>query len=349
MTGGTCSQCCGEGCRYHGRHGNRNCRGCEDAARVQISKGKIPPCAECGRRDSRGRVDERQTRQYFCSSCWAKYDGDRLVEFFDTPTEFEAKCARLASMIASARHVIAFTGAGISTGTGIADFRSGLNTVLPTGPGVWELPKVDRPAGNILDQCVRAVPGRSHRVLARLWRASLLQHVISQNVDGLHRKSGIPAAHLSELHGNIFVERCSRCGREYERDFNTITSGGYTGRSCDQSLCGGRLRHTGVGFGEDLSREASDKAWAETEQADLCLALGSSITVTPASLMPEHVARAHGKSLASGNGLVIVNLQATPCDSLATLRINGLVDDVLECVEQHLLQSGAIIDIAPVY
>jgi len=334
-----CSQCCGEGCRYHGRHGHRSCRGCEEAARVAISQGKIPACAECGRRDRKGKVDERQTRQFYCSACWASYEGDRLVEYFDTPAESEAKCVRLAKMIASAKHVIAFTGAGISTGTGIADFRSGLNTKLPTGPGMWERPKCERPEG-ILEQCVRAQPGRTHGVLFRLWQQGILKHIISQNVDGLHRKSGVPVEALSELHGNIFVERCVRCGHEHERDYNVICAGGFTGRICDQSNCAGRLRHSGVGFGDDLPERIIRKAWQESECADLCLALGSSITVTPASEMPACVAQRHRQS--PSTGLVIVNLQATPCDTQAVLRVNGLVDDVMERVEAILLEQGVM-------
>lgn len=340
MAASACRQCCGEGCRYHGRHGQRSCRGCEDAARIQISRGHIPACAECGKRDAKGRVDERQTRNFYCSACWAKYDGDRLVEYFDEPPELEAKCVRLAQMIAKARHMIAFTGAGISTGAGIADFRSGLNTSLPTGPGLWELPKADRPAGNILEQCSRAAPGRTHAVLFRFWKAGLLKHVISQNVDGLHRKSGIPPSCLSELHGNIFVERCTRCGWEYERTFNTIVSGGFTGRNCERGRCGGALRHSGVGFGDDLPDKVVKRAWAESEQTDLCLALGSSITVTPASEMPVLVAERHSRR--SGKGLVIVNLQATPCDGIAALRVNGMVDDVMERVEAILREQGVL-------
>lgn len=272
--------------------------------------------------------------------CWAQYDGDRLVEFFDKPEELEAKCQTLAQMIASSRHMIAFTGAGVSTGAGIADFRSGRNTKLPTGPGLWELPKTDRPAGNILEQCARARPGRTHMIMFRLWKAGLLKHIISQNVDGLHRKSGIAPDALSELHGNIFVERCTTCGCEYEREFNTICSGGLTGRQCERGRCGGPLRHSGVGFGQDLDEKIVSRAWSESERTDLCLALGSSITVTPASEMPEWVAKRHRGQ--TGKGLAIVNLQATPCDRAASIRLNGLVDEVMVRIEAILVDMGAL-------
>ncbi|CAK0826570.1 unnamed protein product, partial [Prorocentrum cordatum] len=230
---------------------------------------------------------------------------------------------------------IAFTGAGISTGAGVADFRSGTNTVLPTGPGLWERPKdaappPGAPRGGILEQCARARPGRTHGVVQRLWEAGRLRHVISQNVDGLHRKSGIPRRALSELHGNIPK-------KQMWHEHNKIV-GGLTGRHCEQRGCAHPLRHSGVGFGQDLPEEVVERAWAESERADLCLALGSSITVTPASEMPAWVAKRHrGRQ---DKGLVIVNLQATPCDEAAALRINGLVDDVMERVEQLLLQRG---------
>eukprot|EP00419_Tripos_fusus_P000371 CAMPEP_0172672430 /NCGR_PEP_ID=MMETSP1074-20121228/11540_1 /TAXON_ID=2916 /ORGANISM="Ceratium fusus, Strain PA161109" /LENGTH=360 /DNA_ID=CAMNT_0013489613 /DNA_START=153 /DNA_END=1233 /DNA_ORIENTATION=+ len=297
-------------------------------------------CAQCSRCDPKGRVDERQTGQYFCSNCWAHYESDRLTEYFDKPDMLETKCRSLASMLAAARYVVAFTGAGVSTGAGIMDFRSGHNTILPTGPGLWELPKAQRPTGNILGQCAQAQPGRTHAVLFRLWRAGVLKHVISQNVDGLHRKSGIPATCLSELHGNIFVERCCQCGWEVERDFNTICPGGFTGRSCERPGCNGRLRHTGVGFGDDLPHNIMNRGWDECGKADLCLALGSSITVTPASEMPAWVAKRHkGRT---DKGLAIVNLQATPCDGMAVLRVNGFVDDIMERVEVLLLNRGLV-------
>ncbi|CAK0826572.1 unnamed protein product, partial [Prorocentrum cordatum] len=239
---------------------------------------------------------------------------------------------------------IAFTGAGISTGAGVADFRSGTNTVLPTGPGLWERPKDDAapppgaPRGGILEQCARARPGRTHGVVQRLWEAGRLRHVISQNVDGLHRIVRHPTASPLGAPRQHPEERCTRCGHEYERDFNVICSGGLTGRHCEQRGCAHPLRHSGVGFGQDLPEEVVERAWAESERADLCLALGSSITVTPASEMPAWVAKRHrGRQ---DKGLVIVNLQATPCDEAAALRINGLVDDVMERVEQLLLQRG---------
>lgn len=347
MVARACRQCCNAGCRYHGRHGERSCRGCNDAAQAAIRAGNPPACAECGFQDKKGRVDEQQTRQFFCKDCWASYQNDRLKEFFDEPNVLESKCIELAELIANAKHCIAFTGAGVSTGAGVPDFRSGHNTVLPTGPGLWEIPKSDRPKGNILDSCMQAKAGRTHQVLSSLWKAGLLKFVISQNVDGLHRRSGLPKESLAELHGNLYVERCDHCGAEHERNFNVISSARYSGRTCELTPgCRGPLRDSGIRFGDDLPKVHLERSWRQAESCDLCLALGSSITVTPASDIPAWIGRRQkGKRSAAGSsrgGLVIVNLQATPCDGDATLRVNGFVDDVMDRVAKILVKKGVL-------
>lgn len=338
-----CAQCCAAGCRYHGRHAGRHCRGCNDAAQAAIRAGRPPACAQCGVKDPEGRVDEAQTKQFYCTQCWATYEGDRLKEFFDEPLALETKCEQLARMIASARHCIAFTGAGISTGAGVPDFRSGHNTVLPTGPGLWELPKNERAKGNILDECMKAAPGPTHQVLHALWQAGFLKHIISQNVDGLHRKSGVPADALSELHGNLYVERCDCCGAEHERDFNVISSERYSGRRCELTEgCNGPLRDSGIRFGDGLPEEHLQRAWWHAEQADLCLALGSSLTVTPASDIPAWIGEDRSRPRTKRRRLVVVNLQATPCDTVAALRVNGFVDPVMTKVSELLTAQGLL-------
>ena len=132
---------------------------------------------------------------------------------------------------------------------------------------------------------------------------------------------------MSELHGNMYAERCTRCRRQYLRDFSTISSERYTGRHCE---CGGPLRDTGVRFGDPLPEDAFAAAWDACERCDVMLVLGSSCTVTPACDMPMWVGKQTGKRL------VVVNLQATPCDGDAALRINGMVDDVAEGVDRGL-------------
>ena len=148
------------------------------------------------------------------------------IEYFDTEEELEIKVEQLATWIRESVHFSCFTGAGGSTRAGISDFRSGVNTCLDVGPGVWEKkaqgikdfkPKVSVPM-------LKALPTKCHMALVKLVEEGILKHIISQNVDGLHRKSGIDAMHISELHGNTNLEKCSKCGKDYFRDFRTRTA-----------------------------------------------------------------------------------------------------------------------------
>ena len=124
-------------------------------------------------------------------------------------------------MIQNSKHMIAFTGAGVSTSAGIPDYRSTEETILKTGPGQWEAKGAkgqtleqftNKPSKYTRVETVKAVPTFSHMALSQLMKQDYLKYVISQNVDGLHRKSWIPAEKISELHGNTFLEICTKCG-----------------------------------------------------------------------------------------------------------------------------------------
>ena len=106
---------------------------------------------------------------------------------------------------------------------GIPDFRSGMKTVLSTGPGVWELMAHDasRPKEATVKPILQALPSPTHMAMVKLHKEGLVKFTISQNVDGLHRRSGIPPSELAELHGNTNLETCQQCGRQYFRDFET--------------------------------------------------------------------------------------------------------------------------------
>ena len=150
-----------------------------------------------------------------------------------------------------------FTGAGISTSTGIPDYRSGYNTVLETGPGCWEkaafkekykedMKKAGKqlPAAQVLPfetTIQMAKPSLTHMALVELQNRNILKGVVSQNTDGLHRKSGINAEIMAELHGNSNLELCAKCDREHMRDFDTYIDPKthLTGRICDTPGCGG--------------------------------------------------------------------------------------------------------------
>ncbi|KAL4501444.1 hypothetical protein ABPG72_021251 [Tetrahymena utriculariae] len=238
-------------------------------------------------------------------------------------------------MIKRSEHFVAFTGAGISTSTGIPDFRSGINTVLPTGPGAWEklAQKTGGSNSNVKVSMSKAIPSLTHMSLVELQQQGYLKFLISQNVDGLHRRSGFSTYHLAELHGNTNLEKCSKCGKEYMRDFRVRTAQQVhdhkTGRKCDNQQCKGDLFDSIINFGENLPEKDLDDGFVHSQLADLHLVLGSSLRVTPAAEMPQTTAKL-------GKNLVIVNLQKTPLDSLATLRINAMCDDVMKMVMKKL-------------
>jgi NAD-dependent SIR2 family protein deacetylase len=249
-------------------------------------------------------------------------------EFFDSPEDLDIKIEMLANWVNSSSHFIVFTGAGISTSAGIPDFRSGYNTVLPTGPGAWEKLAQDKPVvRRKVVEFKSAVPTSTHMSFVELMHQGKLKYVVSQNVDGLHRKSGIPPTCLAELHGNVYVERCLTCQKDYLRDYETRTNSEVyrheTGNTCDNSSCGGDLADNIINFGENLDAKVIRAGFTQGRTADLCLSMGSSLRVNPAAQIPLETAQQGGK-------LVIVNIQRTPLDDSAALVINAFCDVVME-------------------
>eukprot|EP00429_Kryptoperidinium_foliaceum_P088024 CAMPEP_0176188538 /NCGR_PEP_ID=MMETSP0121_2-20121125/2966_1 /TAXON_ID=160619 /ORGANISM="Kryptoperidinium foliaceum, Strain CCMP 1326" /LENGTH=548 /DNA_ID=CAMNT_0017527115 /DNA_START=30 /DNA_END=1676 /DNA_ORIENTATION=+ len=246
----------------------------------------------------------------------AHQDERMLEEVREGPEAIGEKAAAFAEMLRAAEHVVVFTGAGISTSAGIPDYR---------GPeGMWTL-QAKGEAHRIRGvDMATMLPTPTHMALAELLRQGLVHHIISQNVDGLHRKSGVPKASLSELHGNGNIEYCSVCRREYLRDFSvhgsSIGRAHETGRRCLAARCGGALHDTIINFGESLPPEEVARAFAHAEKADLVLVMGSSLTVAPASDLPRTTKRRGGK-------LAIVNLQRTKQDAQADLRAFCGTDD----------------------
>lgn len=243
--------------------------------------------------------------------------------------ELYKKIRILAEWIKKCKHFIAFTEAKISTFVGIPDFRSGVNTVLPTGPGAWEkLGTGTSKAGNYRKKALSAIPTLSHMSLVKLKQLGILKFLISQNTDGLHRKSGFNPKKLAELHGNSNLEICKKCSRQYFRDFRTRTAfdvhNHRTDKNCEN--CGSILYDTIINFEESLPKTELQNRFTKGKKADFCLCLGSSLKVTPAADMPV-------ETLKNGGKLVIVNLQPTPLDKYA-LRINGFIDKVMSKLMQ---------------
>ena len=272
-------------------------------------------------------------------------------EYFDEPAVLDEKVTLLAEMILTSQHMVAFTGAGISTACGIPDYRSGFDTVLETGPGCWETlankekykkqqaaqnaKAAQAPANkNTLRTSIqKAYPSLTHMAMVELMQRNHLKYIVSQNVDGLHRKSGIPAANIAELHGNTNLEVCEDCGREYMRDCRVREAKRVhdhrTGRMCESPGCNGHLKDTIINFNENLDSQVLENGQQNCASADLCLVMGSSLRVSPANGMPVATAR-------NGGNLVICNLQKTPTDHLATLVIHAKCDDIMKLLMQKL-------------
>ncbi|KAK5697343.1 hypothetical protein LTR97_007480 [Elasticomyces elasticus] len=256
----------------------------------------------------------------------AHHDEDSVKEHFETDEQIEAKARSLATQIRKSKHFIVFTGAGISTSAGVPDFR---------GPnGKWTLEAQGKRLQTSSQCTLQAIPTQAHMALVKLQHEGKLKHLVSQNCDGLHRRSGIDADCISELHGNSNREFCMRCGTEYLRDFRAVAShektvfNHRTGRRC--ALCRGDLHDSIVHFTESLPQIPMERAFDAARKADLCLVLGSSLTVNPANEVPEVVGQRRGAKL------VICNLQKTPLDGLASTRIWAKADDLMVRVMQHL-------------
>jgi NAD-dependent SIR2 family protein deacetylase len=207
---------------------------------------------------------------------YAHKSKDARKEFFDSDAELDTKVTFLADLILSSKHVVVFTGAGISTGAGIADFRSGVNTVLETGPGIWEIQatKVKTKPKKEVDM-LQAIPTPAHMALVKLEELGLIKYLISQNIDGLHRKSGIPSNKLAELHGNTNLEKCRNpmCEKQYLRDYDTVSDNDdhSTTNKCEN--CGQILYDSIIHFEEQLPQDDLANSFFHGKKADLIIVL----------------------------------------------------------------------------
>ena len=238
----------------------------------------------------------------------------------------------LGELIAKARRVVVFTGAGISTESGIPDFRS--------PGGVWSRMKPIPFDEFMASEAARreawsrafsgvagwvgAKPNEGHYAVARLAARGKVSSVITQNVDNLHQASGVPADRVIELHGNASYATCLSCGLRHELE---ILKQVFLGRdeipACRE--CGGIVKTATISFGQAMPQDAMARAEAETLACDLFLVLGSSLVVYPAAGFP---------LLAKENGaiLAIVNREPTPQDRHANLVLHEAIGQVLPAI-----------------
>ena len=229
----------------------------------------------------------------------------------------------LRDLIAESRRAVVFTGAGISTESGVPDFRSPGSPWLRNQPIPFDLFMASAEARReawrrkfaMDDLYAGAQPSRGHVALASLVRAGKMPGVITQNIDGLHQASGISAEKIVELHGNGTYASCLGCGVRYElawvrSRFET------TGEAPHCDSCGGVVKSATISFGQAMPEEAMRRARELTLACDLFIAVGSSLVVYPAAGFPVLAKR-------NGARLVIVNREPTELDEIADLVLNA--------------------------
>jgi NAD-dependent protein deacetylase/lipoamidase len=230
-------------------------------------------------------------------------------------------------LLGSSRSTVAFTGAGVSTASGVPDFRS--------PGGIWsryqpvtiqEFVASDearrtywRYKKETYRDFAAARPNAAHHALARLESDGRLKAVITQNIDGLHQEAG--SRSVLELHGTNRSVSCLACARSYPASLiQDRLVGGCEVPTCD--ACSGILKAATVSFGQPLPRDVLAEAWRLATACDVLLVLGSSLVVQPAAALPEAAA-------AAGASVVIVNREATPLDGLAAHVLRGEVEEIL--------------------
>jgi NAD-dependent deacetylase len=245
---------------------------------------------------------------------------------------------RVAELFRQARRPVVFTGAGVSTESGIPDFRS--------PGGIWDRFDPDEftyqnfigtvegrrkywQLGRQIYAVVRdAQPNPAHYAIAELYGMGKLDCCITQNIDDLHQKAGLPPEKVIELHGNATRARCLACGLPYSRDqIQEWLEAGVEIPAC--ASCGGIIKPNTILFGEAMPERETLQAELRAKNSDLFVVVGSSLVVYPAAMMPLYAKRAGAK-------LVIVNLSETPHDPYADVLIPGKAGPMMEQILQRV-------------
>jgi NAD-dependent deacetylase len=257
--------------------------------------------------------------------------------------QLESRIEELAALVSSGRYLVVFSGAGISTESGIPDFR---------GPqGIWTKMRPIELQEFLRDPEARreywrrktesypqmrdARPNAGHLALARLFEAGYLKTMITQNIDGLHQKAGIPDERVVELHGSNAYITCLQCRRRFEWEevlpfFEHNPAPSTECPRCDG--CGGWLKPATISFGQAMPEEETRRAFAEAGKADLLIAVGTSLQVYPAAGIPGETRRHGGK-------VAIINNRPTALDHEAALILRGASGEILSALLDRLARS----------
>ncbi len=248
----------------------------------------------------------------------------------------EEKIKLVAQKIKESKHLVVFTGAGISTESGIPDYRS--------QGGIWdkfkpvyfdEFMSSETSRIKYWDQRLDmekslsvSKPNTGHKSIAKLHDRGILKALITQNIDGLHEASGIPKEKIIELHGNTRRVRCMSCQKliSWKEAENMIDAG----QRAPVCSCGGFFKPDTISFGQAMPVEETQKAAMLSSKSDVFIVVGSTLLVQPAALMPEYAKNA-------GSFLVIINLSETPYDKVCDVLITGKAGDVLNKIVAHVI------------
>lgn len=243
----------------------------------------------------------------------------------------EQSIYRTARWILDSKRLIVFVGAGLSTESGIPDFRS--------PGGLWDRynpedfyyqnfiaseksrEKYWQMATEMYQTLKTARPNPAHLAIADLEKLGKLDRVITQNIDGLHFKAGNSEGKVIELHGTALFVYCLTCQKRYDRDeIQERLQRGAKVPSCDN--CGGILKPATISFGQSMPERETQEAFERAAMADLFIVIGSSLAVQPAASLPQVAKR-------NGARLVIINREPTPLDAMADLVIHGQAGPIM--------------------
>lgn len=239
-------------------------------------------------------------------------------------------------LVTAARRIVFLTGAGISTSAGIPDYR-GPEGVWTKNPGAERRSHIDtwitdpsaREAGwqrRLHTAWDSVVPTAAHDAITQLAASQRVSLVVTQNIDGLHQRSGLPAHLLIEIHGTVHESICLQCEHTAPigLTLSRVAAGELDPHCLEENpeICGGILKAATISFGQSLRPDDLERSYESTADADLFIAIGTTLSVFPVAGLVPHAAR-------SGVPIIIVNGSPTDMDELATVVVDGDINDVV--------------------